>query len=174
MPGSPVLSQRHRSCVILYMQYLRIFIVVCLGLLLPACAGRLPLSLVGSRAEVAPEWSRWTVVQGGLMDDPARCARASRAVSRLTDGRWDVHAHVLDNAAMTAYSYADGHVFVTRGLVDAASDDELTAALAHELGHLLSDRHLPRGEYAAFIGRTDATSKALVARFAVLRGNSAY
>ena len=32
---------------------------------------------------------------------------------------------------------------MTRGLIDLLNDEELAAALAHEIGHLLADGHLP-------------------------------
>jgi Zn-dependent protease with chaperone function len=43
---------------------------------------------------------------------------------------------------MAAYSWRDGRVRVTRGLLAAVDDDELSAAVAHELAHLLADGHL--------------------------------
>lgn len=35
-----------------------------------------------------------------------------------------------------AWSWGDGRIVVTNGLVDLLSDDELAAVLAHELGHI--------------------------------------
>lgn len=49
---------------------------------------------------------------------------------------------VLNSPAACAYAWPDGHVFVTRGLAQALDDEELAAAVAHELGHLLNDGHL--------------------------------
>ena len=51
---------------------------------------------------------------------------------------------VLDTNAVGAFCWPSGAVFVTRGLVDLADDDELCAAIAHEAGHLVADDHLPR------------------------------
>ena len=45
---------------------------------------------------------------------------------------------VLNRPDLTAFSWPNGHVYVSRGLVDALDDELLTAALAHEIGHLLS------------------------------------
>jgi len=53
-----------------------------------------------------------------------------------------VHVNVLDSDAVGAYGWPDGNLFVTRGLVDLVSDQELAAAIAHEMGHLLNDGHL--------------------------------
>ena len=38
-----------------------------------------------------------------------------------------------------AYAWPDGRLLLTRGLVRLLDDDELAAAVAHELGHLVSD-----------------------------------
>jgi predicted Zn-dependent protease len=53
-----------------------------------------------------------------------------------------VTVRVLDSDDLCAYGWPDGSLFVTRGLVDRLDDAELAAAVAHELGHLLSDGHL--------------------------------
>ena len=45
---------------------------------------------------------------------------------------------VLDRPDFTAFSWPNGRVYVSRGLVDALDDELLTAAIAHELGHLLN------------------------------------
>jgi Zn-dependent protease with chaperone function len=46
---------------------------------------------------------------------------------------------VLASDEPAGYSWRDGEIFVTRGLADRLTDPELAAAIAHELGHLLSD-----------------------------------
>lgn len=53
-----------------------------------------------------------------------------------------VHVQVLDSSTVGAYGWPNGNLFVTRGLVDLLSDQELAAAIAHEMGHLLNDGHL--------------------------------
>jgi Zn-dependent protease with chaperone function len=40
---------------------------------------------------------------------------------------------------LAAYSWPDGTVALSRGLVESLSADELAAAVAHELGHLIND-----------------------------------
>jgi predicted Zn-dependent protease len=47
--------------------------------------------------------------------------------------------HVLNSQNVGAFSWPNGHIFVTAGLIDRVTSDELTAALAHEFGHLLAD-----------------------------------
>ena len=52
-----------------------------------------------------------------------------------------------------AHSWPDGQVFVTLGLVELLNDEELAAAIGHELGHLLGDGQLQqRGGVASLRG----------------------
>jgi Zn-dependent protease with chaperone function len=44
-----------------------------------------------------------------------------------------------------AWSWPDGRIRVSRALVDLLDDDELRAALAHEVGHLLDGGHVVGG-----------------------------
>jgi predicted Zn-dependent protease len=41
-----------------------------------------------------------------------------------------------------AFAWADGRIMVTRELVDLLDDEELLAAVAHEVGHLIVDQRL--------------------------------
>jgi predicted Zn-dependent protease len=50
-----------------------------------------------------------------------------------------LHVHVLEDESLVAFSFPDGSIYASRGLVNRLSDDELAAALAHEIGHLLHD-----------------------------------
>jgi len=50
-----------------------------------------------------------------------------------------IQLHVLQNEGVVAYSWPSGDVFLSAGLVNIATDDEIAAAIAHELGHLLND-----------------------------------
>jgi Zn-dependent protease with chaperone function len=90
---------------------------------------------------MAPE-SAWVRAQGGVVRgvclDRARQACAHFGLS----GDRTVRVHVLGSDSIGAYGWADGNVFITRGLVDLLSDRELAAAIAHEMGHLLNDGHL--------------------------------
>ncbi len=52
---------------------------------------------------------------------------------------------VLDSDQVNAFSLPGGYIFVTRGLLErAASDDEVAAVLAHEVGHS-AERHAVKG-----------------------------
>lgn len=89
-----------------------------------------------------PDAAAWIHAHGGVQstDDPrqARAESLARPLFAGCDGR-RLTIQVLASPAVTAYSLADGHVFVTRGLMDRLSDPLAQAAIAHELGHLLSD-----------------------------------
>lgn len=112
--------------------------------------------LAGPPRASEPSWANWAQSQGGLADYGLRWQRASAAGERLAARRMAISIHVLDTAAVTAYSFADGHVFVTRGLVDVATDDQLAAAIAHEMGHLLSDGHVAWSGFRAIAGHGEA------------------
>jgi predicted Zn-dependent protease len=102
------------------------------------CAG--PTAGVGS----------WVREMGGIDADASRQARAEHLLLRIGAVRRDVptvRVQVLDNGTAGAYSWPDGSLFVTRGLMDMLDDEELVAALDHELGHLIKD-----GRPAGIIG----------------------
>ena len=49
---------------------------------------------------------------------------------------------VFDSLELAAYSHSDGRIFVSSALLNRLRDEELAAAIAHELGHLINDGHL--------------------------------
>ena len=105
--------------------------------LVPPIFGILPFLLFGCGAAPHPP-TEWVRQQGGLVCD-GRQGRAAMLLARLVD-RTDearVRVYVLSSDDLSAHSWADGSVYVTRGLVDQLTDDELLAAMAHELGHLM-------------------------------------
>lgn len=79
--------------------------------------------------------SAWVERCGGLSAD----REAIRRVQALADGvaARPVTIDVLDRPDLTAFSWPNGRVYVSRGLVEALDDELLTAAVAHEIGHLL-------------------------------------
>jgi len=47
------------------------------------------------------------------------------------------HAAILDSAEVNAFASPGGHIFITRGLIEAAkSEDALAAVIAHEIAHI--------------------------------------
>jgi Zn-dependent protease with chaperone function len=85
----------------------------------------------------------WIQREGGICSDSRhdRVELISRPLVARLRGR-HVTVHVLDSDDVCAYGWPNASLFVTRGLVDQLDDAELAAAIAHELGHLLSDGHV--------------------------------
>ena len=84
---------------------------------------------------------RWVAREGGVTSaDADRQARVDRVAAQVLCGYYELRicVHVLANDVPCAYGWPNGNLFVTRGLVDRVTDDELAAALAHEMGHLLA------------------------------------
>jgi Zn-dependent protease with chaperone function len=68
-----------------------------------------------------------------------RVARIGGSLLKDVGIEWGVSAR----DGLGAWSWPCGRVHVSRALVDLLDDEELAAALAHELGHLLDRGHLP-------------------------------
>jgi Zn-dependent protease with chaperone function len=106
-------------------------------------------------------------------NDSVRVARAVNALSPLLGGR-NLRAALDDTPAVGAYAWPDGRILLTRGLVRLLDDDELAAAVAHEMGHLLEETHAPAvasldgaGATADPEFRADAAGARLLARTGV-------
>jgi predicted Zn-dependent protease len=103
--------------------------------LLAACAGC--STPAGSTVD------RWIASQGGTVEGPGATrlrAVAGPLVDRYTSGRGSLH--LLDSDVPGAFAWPDGRIFVSRGLLTLMNDQAMTAAVAHELGHLLAGGHL--------------------------------
>jgi Zn-dependent protease with chaperone function len=110
--------------------------------------------------------AQWVKDQGGVDVSPKPLKRAQAIADRLAAGNPDLRVRVcvLATKSPSAFSWPDHSVFVTRGLLDRLTDEELAAAIAHELGHLLNDGHVQtayglhgRGEPLDAEARADAT-----------------
>jgi len=91
--------------------------------------------------------------------DQLRRVRVERAGTLLLpDGgvRW----RVTSRADAGAWAWPDGQIEVAKGLVDRLDDQELAAALAHELGHLVDGGHLDAGPHALDGGAGDLERRA--------------
>jgi Zn-dependent protease with chaperone function len=103
------------------------------------------LSMLGIGCAATPSASTWISSHGGLAPSTDfRQARVNLVSQRLIascTGR-HISVQILATESVTAFSLWDGHLFVTRGLMDHLDDTELQAVIAHELGHLLNDGHL--------------------------------
>jgi hypothetical protein len=101
-------------------------------------------TMVAGCASAPPNRAAWLADNGGLVGGPAQ-ARAEAALARLApaiEHRIPVRVYVLGSDAVGAFSWPDATLFVHRRLIDGLSDQELSAALAHELGHLLNHGRL--------------------------------
>ena len=110
-------------------------IAVCSLIWLCACSAQSGnLRTVSSR-------DSWEHSQGGVATVGIESDRASVALYRIAP---DLHGvpltvKVLATQDPVAFSFPDGSVYIARGLVDRLTSDELAAAIAHELGHMLHD-----------------------------------
>jgi len=97
-------------------------------------------ALYGCAAGNPAGWQSWAARHGGLAPQDVYIDRVQAICAELRDG-WEgspLVAHVLDTDAVCAYAFDSGDVFVTRGMITRCTDEELAAALAHEMGHLAS------------------------------------
>jgi predicted Zn-dependent protease len=84
---------------------------------------------------------KWVVAQGGTIGDQ-RVDRARALAIALCERHHDLRLEiaVLDRDDLSAFSWPTGHIFISRGLIDALDDAGLSAAIAHEMAHLLNHR----------------------------------
>jgi len=90
----------------------------------------------------------WVADRGGPSTETYQ-SRAQRAASALIchcQGR-PVVVMVLATDNPAAFSWRDGHVYLTSGLMDRMNDADLAAVVAHELGHLI-DNGIVRPPYS--------------------------
>jgi Zn-dependent protease with chaperone function len=110
--------------------------------LLAAAAG-----VSGCASGGASHVQRWAESRGGTLAAGPEHDRAQAALAPLIACgaiQRPLTVAVLDCDDTGAYCWRSGAVYVTRGLLDRLDDDEVTAAIAHEVGHLLVDGHMPR------------------------------
>ncbi len=72
----------------------------------------------------------------------ARLERVARIGATLAPAGAAIHPGLSARRGLAAFAWPDGSVLVTRDLVDLLDDEQLAAAIAHEIGHLLDDGHL--------------------------------
>lgn len=93
----------------------------------------------------APEVSAIRKGRAGRYDDPTR---SEQQIARLRDlmlpllrvtnhriSLDDVRVSIVDDPAVNAASAGDGRYYVTTGLLNQATDDQLRGVLAHEIAH---------------------------------------
>ena len=116
--------------------------------LLGACAtnpvtGRSELSLISQSQEIqmGQQASQADLQRVGEVQSPAarqlvsRIGKEMAAKSERPNLPWEFH--VLDDAAVNAFAYPGGFIFVTRGLMTHLnSEAELAEVIGHEIGHV--------------------------------------
>jgi predicted Zn-dependent protease len=107
-------------------------------LLIAACCGVGCASPSSSNSRNVSEWARR---QGGLEGaDGLSQQRVDRVARPLVAAYGQpVNVRILACDPAGAYAWPGGEVFVTRRLTEILDDGELAAAVAHELGHLMSE-----------------------------------
>jgi predicted Zn-dependent protease len=125
--------------------------VLAVGLLLP-CGAAFPQSIFGltTEEEIAVGKNISQDIERALpvYRNPAYQSRLIRVGTRLTyvADRKDVDYtfHIIDKDELNAFATFGGYIYIYKGAMDkAADDDELAAILAHEIGHV-SARHLAK------------------------------
>jgi hypothetical protein len=72
--------------------------------------------------------------------DAIMLRRAEAAMDRLRPAyHRPATVHLSAELGLAAYSWRNGRIVLTRDLVNILDDDELCAAIAHEIGHLICD-----------------------------------
>lgn len=125
----------------------------------------------GGVSVAPPSWAGWAERAGGVVPGPEQI-RANAALARLrVGGPTVVSVRVLSNDNLGAWTFADGSIFVTRGLARVLTDDELAAVLAHETGHLQAAGRLtsPGVAFDGAVGRADCEARADDAGRALLK-----
>ncbi len=90
-----------------------------------------------------------------LITDPVATAYISGLGKRLVDAlgpqQFDYHFFVVAHPALNAFAVPGGYVFVFSGLIaKAATDDEITGVLGHEIGHVHA-HHIVRQQTAGVV-----------------------
>jgi len=109
-------------------------------------------------------WEEWAQRQGGSASHDHQ-VRAQAALNALHHNSENVRAFVLESGNVGAYAWPDGSIFLTSALVEMLEPQELTAVIAHELGHLCNNRIF--GGTSALIGKaTPLDDESLADEFA--------
>ncbi|KPK41129.1 MAG: hypothetical protein AMJ78_06310 [Omnitrophica WOR_2 bacterium SM23_29] len=102
--------------------------------------------MIGTQEEVAigQQVARQIEHRFRLSDDLAQIQRVNKVGNRIASvcDRRDLQYYfkAIKNKDINALSTPGGYVYVNTGLLDKATDDELAAVVAHEIGHIAA-RH---------------------------------
>ena len=131
--------------------FIYLFILLGAGVFLPRCVtgpGELTLRSVEADRKLGQETARLVAEQIGIVDDADITAYLNAVGQRLvrthTDKRFDYSFQIVDQFEANAFAAPGGYIFVSRGLlVLANNEDELANVLGHEIIHV-SRRHIAR------------------------------
>jgi predicted Zn-dependent protease len=86
----------------------------------------------------------WVTRQGGTLEDGR--VRAQKLTADLLRSQPQLHCKIfiLNRSDLTAFSWRDGRIFVSRGLMDVG-DAAVSAAIAHEIAHIMEARQAVSG-----------------------------
>jgi predicted Zn-dependent protease len=131
--------------------------------------GRRELILVTREQEQAAgrEGAEQVVAAMGVFGDAKLstyvAAIGARVAAHSPRGQVDWRFEIVDQAVPNAFALPDGHIYVSRGLLELAnSEDELAGVLAHEVAHVAARHHARQ--------RTRETGVGLLAFPALLAG----
>lgn len=112
---------------------------------------------VGFSANSLSDEQRWVAGQGGLANNRAVEHEVQAICAGLTGSciNSPIRAEVIHSGDVAAWSWPDGHIYVTTGLVTHLSSPQIAAAMAHEMGHLINDHHV--ATVAGLTGKPNGT-----------------
>jgi predicted Zn-dependent protease len=95
--------------------------------------------------EAGNQGAKGVEAQIGLLGDPALDAYVQaigdKLLRAIPNRQFEFHFHVVDQIEPNAFALPGGHIFVSRGLLAMANDeDELACVIGHEIGHVVK-RH---------------------------------
>lgn len=116
------------------MDYVRLAVIGCFLACTAICGGCSSFIGHSPNAEIM-----WTKAHGGMAISQEQI-RAARLCTALCCG-WinqPIQVRILNTPQLAAWSWPDGHIYLASGLVRALDDTQLSAAIAHEMGHLIN------------------------------------
>ena len=125
------------------------YILIALCVLIAGCVtmynpatGRKETLFISTQEEVklGADMDRQLRQKTKMINDRRMQDRVNTIGSRLAmySDRQDLHYHfaVVDDKELNAFAIPGGYVYINKGLMEQANDDELAGVMAHEIGHI--------------------------------------
>jgi len=132
-------------------------LMLCIFLFLSGCVtidnpatGRKETLLIDTASEVSLGRDLDLAVQKKfkLFTDQALLARLNSVGNRIAvvSDRSDLRYHfrIIDDQSLNAFALPGGFIYVHKGIMEAAADDELACVLGHEIGHVAARHSVKR------------------------------